>query len=186
VILVLKVEAKVSAVTQTTNFLPKIRIDFIYGVNKSNTTVELYEVAPEFIFSIAKTSVTRNKDKIPIGSPLSKVFPLDKDGSKTFVMVVRNDTEKAKYFTAVPHTVSPPEASLGVIFECLCNHHVYEIPPHMIWYRIVHIELPKDQRETLRNVKEITLTHQFIEVSAKDAATKYKTLIYNTDDGMRK
>ena len=157
--------------------LPDVKVNFTY-VNTS-LKMELYNVSPEFVFSISKTLVTRKKNKIPITSPIKDSIQLDSDGAKTFVMVVRNSSDKPKYFTAVPHTVEPPEASLGVIFECLCNHHVYEIPPGATWYRIVRIELTKDQRESLKGVKEIVLTHQFIEISAKEARTKYKTIIYN-------
>lgn len=163
---------------------PRVKIAFSYSKG-STLKMELYNVTDELLFSVSKTGVTRNPDKLPITSPLKDVFDLDKNGEKTFVMIVRNHTDKPKYFTAVPHTVSPPEASIGVIFECLCNHHVYEIPPGTTWYRVVHIELPKDQEEAIKNIKEITLIHQFIEISAKDAEMKYKKIIYDMGDGGR-
>lgn len=144
--------------------------------------MELYDVAPSVQYSIAKTAVTKDLAKAPLGKKISdQIHFSNGEQEKTFALVMHNESDKAKYFYAVPHTLHPGSASFGLLFECLCNHHVYKIPPRHFWYRIVRLKKdPSDAK--LENLSAITIDHQIVEVSEDDVQKKYKTVLYEEEN----
>lgn len=157
----------------------KVKIQFTY--KNTDLKMQLYEVDPAFKFSVAKTVVTSNLKKSPLGKKIEGdlVFPRD-TSEQSFALVVENNSESPKYFYAVPHTHDPGASSLGALFECLCNHHVYKVPPHQAWYRIVRLKI--DQEEShIAKMDRLTISHQIVEVPPHIATKKYRTLLYEQE-----
>ena len=102
------------------------------------------------------------------------------ENARSFVLAVQNNSSSDKYFFAAPHTLSPVETSLGVMFECLCNHHVYKIPSHQWWFRIARLKMDKSQYP--KNKKVIHVVHDIVEVPEQKALKDYKTILYNRAD----
>ena len=157
----------------------KFDVDVLFRYPKSTTSrIKTYSVKDEFKYSIARTGTATKLDKTPAKDPIDSHFTFTKDEHETsFVLVIENKTNETKYFFATPHTYKPEGASLSSLFECLCNHHVYVIPPKSIWYRIVRLDVNFDTIP--KGVKRAELIHNFVEVSESDAKSKYSKLIYD-------
>jgi hypothetical protein len=158
----------------------KVTIHFTYGA--TDLRMQIYNVTPELRYSISKTAITADLKRAPLGTRLSGPLKFaSEELEKTFVLVMQNKTDRTRYFYASPHTVNPGAASLGLIFECLCNHHVYKIPPHYTWYRIVRLKVDPDD-PSLHKQGSVTLDHQIVEVSESDAHKKYNSVLYQEPD----
>ena len=153
-----------------------VTISFRYP--KSNKLkIDLYSVKPEFMYSIARTGVSENLNKTPADQKISNKFEFNSTKTEvSFVLVVKNDGPQPKYFFATPHTYKPEATALSAVFECLCNHHVYSIPPKSIWFRVVRLDVNFDL--VPKGARKLDLVHVVIEVSETDAKSKYRQLLY--------
>lgn len=147
-------------------------------LNTSKTIkIDTFSVQPEFKFSVARTGVSDSLEKTPAHKKIPGIFKFtNSEKSVSFVLVAENKTDHVKYFFATPHHYLPPEFSLTAIFECLCNSHVYKIPPHKIWYRVVRLEV--DPNIVKSDVSKYSIVHSVVEVSEKDAKNKYREMHY--------
>lgn len=147
----------------------EIRID--WGYNKFPLQIELYEPSTPLKGKyVSETKVVDKKELAPLGKKISGPLTMTSDSSKSFVLFVKNDTDKDVYFFAVPHELNPNHASVGHYFECLCVQKVFRVPAKKAWYRIVRVNLSRQ----FLNVKKFTIHHQIIGVTEADAKTKYK------------
>lgn len=157
------------------------KISMTFKYEKTDLRVQLFSVKPELTYSVSRTGLVKSLDKTPADKLVSGPIELtDLDNSKTFVLVAENKTSDTKYFFATPYTISPELASLSTIFECFCNHHVYQITPKHFWYRI--IKLKYDFNNTASKNIELKSLHNIIEVSEKKALSEYKNILYEQID----
>ncbi|HEX7672819.1 MAG TPA: hypothetical protein VF412_01540 [Bdellovibrio sp.] len=160
-----------------------VKIHFSY--DKTPLRIELYDVNPLFKYSIAKTVITSDIKTAPLQKKISSSLSFAKgEDEKTFALVVHNSTDQTRYFFAVPHTNHPGAGSMGLLFECLCNHHVYKVPAHYYWYRIVRLKAEPDD-PNLKNLSSVTIDHQFVEVSEADVKKKYLSVLYEQDEDIK-
>lgn len=142
--------------------------------------IELFEVNPLLSNFVNRTGI------YPHGSPPSPApagkkwaknsFELSPGKYRSFVLLMKNDSDKDRYFFAVPHLVKPGSAALGHHFECLCNHSVFKVPRGHSWYRIVRLQLSKHF-----SAASIELTHSIVEVSEAEVQTTYAGKVFNYD-----
>lgn len=100
----------------------------------------------------------------PIGKEIEDSDVQMKPGaSRKFLLVYSNPTDREITFFAAPHSMHPPELSLGFKFHCLCINHVYVVPPRSRWYRMVSIDLGREF-----NSQEIVVSHALVQ---KDPVT---------------
>lgn len=159
----------------------KIKVDIKFEYKDTPLRIKLYEVTPEFVYSTARTALAKKMKDLPVTKPMaSSILFSDKLKAKTFALVVENSSAENKYFFATPHTLDPVQASLGVLFECLCNHHVYKIPPKQIWYRIVRLKVDTSEAN-MKKVKHVKVVHSFVEVPEQDALKNYRSMFYDQD-----
>ena len=78
------------------------------------------------------------------------------------LLTARNPGKKEAAFFVAPHESNPIDASLGFQFYCLCNGHVYRVPPGKTWYRVILLKALPEQGESGVNLKHVI-------VSAEDA-----------------
>jgi hypothetical protein len=162
----------------------KVKLQFDY--EKTDLRVKLYDVKSEFKFSVARTAIASSMKDIPVTQAIKDEILFSTDNkAKTFVLVVENKSDQTKYFFASPHTYHPGHVSLGMIFECLCNHHVYKVPARMIWYRIVRLETDFTKISKMASEKakdHIVLSHSFIEVPEAKALKEYRQMLYDQSE----
>ncbi len=136
--------------------------------------IELYEVTPKYRYAISTTGTTSSLERAPVtGKKISDQLRILPGESKTFVLVVRNPSPDRWFFFASPHLMDPPEASQGHHFECLCIHHIFEVPPKKLWYRIVRLNLSPDF-----SASQAKLVHTVIGVPESEALTTHKKELF--------
>lgn len=140
--------------------------------------IELHEPEPGTKFSISKTGFLANegaKETKPFGERWKKnSFDLTPGDSRPFVLVIKNESDKDKYFFATPHVVHPEHSALGYHFECLCNHNIFKVPAKSTWYRVVRLQIWKEYK-----AKKLGLIHTIVGVPEQDALTKFKARLQN-------
>lgn len=135
--------------------------------------VRLYRVKRGFEDAVARTRVVKSLADAPLNGELRSPLPVPPDTEVPFALVLKNDSTDTLYFFAVPHVASPPEASAGIYFECLCNHRIFAVPPGMTWYRIVRL-----QSDKLFGAKKLELKHSMVRVKEQEALTVYRKKLY--------
>jgi hypothetical protein len=134
--------------------LPLVQINWDY--RNFPLELEIYEALPPEDVYVGQTKVYTLKDKINLGKKLQE-FRL-KNKQQRLALVIKNKTDQDQYFYAVPHTVTPPQASLGQLFQCLCTGHVFKVPKQSVWVRIARLNIEK---ETVFH-KSFSLIHSII------------------------
>ncbi len=118
-----------------------MRVTVAFQTEKTDLVFKIFKLPIEKIPDVRETKVT------PLSESLSKMvlvsdgFKMDKGGTQPFLMVAENPTAQPKYFFAVFPTIAPEQASLGFGMECLCNNHLFEVPPHSRWTRVGSVTL---------------------------------------------
>lgn len=158
-----------------------IKVDIKFDYKDTQLRIQLYEIQPEYTYSTARTALAKKMSDIPVTKAMDSTITFsDKMKAKTFALVVENKSAENKYFFATPHTFDPAQGSLGVLFECLCNHHVYRIPPKQIWYRIVRLKV--DSLESnLKSAGKVKVSHAVVEVPEKEALKNYRSMLYDQE-----
>lgn len=149
-----------------------VKISFLYDSFPGK--MEAFDVRPASKFDISETRNVADMKQVPATEKLASSFDMNPGQSKTFVLVIKNDTDQDWFFNASPHSIMPMESSMGQKFECLCNHMIYKVQKKSIWYRIVRFELEKDF-----NGSSVDLTHHIIGVDSKAANGKYREMLYH-------
>lgn len=152
---------------QKTN-LTSAKISWLY--QNVPAKMEIYEPASQRPIKIWDMGTVRSPSQLPVDALIrDSVVQIRPGGSKLFILVMKNETQKPIHFFAAPHVVDPPAYSLGFKFKCLCVNHVYTIAPGEIWYRVVRLLLsPKFVGDS------INVTHTLIGVSADRAESNFE------------
>jgi hypothetical protein len=137
--------------------------------------IEVYTVKPNKSKSISETAAVDSVEQTPALKLISGPIKVEITNSQSVVLTLKNNSDRDIYFFAVPHEVNPHNASAGHYFECLCIGRLYKVPPQKTWYRIVRINLNK----YFESIKEFTISHKIVGVTASEANSKYKDMLYN-------
>ncbi|MDH5656285.1 MAG: hypothetical protein OEZ34_10275 [Spirochaetia bacterium] len=130
-----------------------VKWDYIHLPGK----MELYDLSGAGGTELWKTGIVKNFSDLPVSTSLKSTLEISPGEKKSFVLVYKNTTGKDLFFFAAPHSVSPPEISLGFKFKCLCINHTFKVPSDSYWYRIVQISLDQNFLGD-----QITVMHQLI------------------------
>lgn len=140
---------------------PKIQVQLEWEYQNLKGTMQLYEPHPNKQLALWKTASVKKKNQLPVGKKIVGQFLEMKPGEKKrMVLVLENNTDQAQHFFAAPHSMTPPQYSLGIKFKCLCINHAFKIPPHEMWYRVV--ELRMDRK---KSAKPIAIKHVLIGIN---------------------
>jgi hypothetical protein len=118
--------------------------------------IELYEPPANKATEIAYTELFDDIGAARLGSPIEG--PVTVGANRAMALVIKNTGKSAVYFYAVPHTVQPAASSLGQLFECLCNGHVYKIGPGKSWVRIARLSY----RPNASKIQSLSIKHEII------------------------
>ena len=129
--------------------------------------MELYEALPGDKNGLWFMQLLRPGEPRPYGKRIENADIRVKPGmNRKFYLVYKNPGSKTEAFFAAPHSISPPEISLGFKFHCLCINHVYKVPPGYEWIRLVQADLDKQF-----SGNELTATHVLVSVDPSRGAT---------------
>ncbi len=104
--------------------------------------LEIYEAVPGKTPGLWSMGSAKSTGELPVGRQIPQSDLRMRPGeSKTFVLVLKNQTKAPLYFFAAPHSLNPPELSLGFKFHCLCINHIFAAPAGQYWYRVVQMDL---------------------------------------------
>lgn len=138
-----------------------VTIDIKWTYEDLALQMHTYEVKEDPAIQLWQMGTAYTLAELPVAiQNSSSRFKVYSSGTKRFVLVMKNDTDETIHFFAAPHNVNPAALSLGFTFKCLCVNHVYEIPPHAYWYRVVELSLGPD----VAIGKDMTVTHTLVRV----------------------
>jgi hypothetical protein len=100
---------------------------------------------------------------VPFVKELVQPFQIGANQRRALALVLTNNTAKPLYFYANFHIYSPGEDSYGVKIVCLCNHHLYAVPPGATWSRIVSTRTTYAFRG-----REIKIKHDILGMTEKE------------------
>lgn len=85
---------------------------------------------------VGKTGEFKKYEEFPEKIELKKgKITLKADGRAVLLLTAENPTAEPVEFAVAPHETTPPETAINFNFTCLCNGHVYRVPPRGKWYR---------------------------------------------------
>jgi hypothetical protein len=117
---------------------------------------------------VAETGLVTEQIKLPMAKVLEggKVR-LRKSDKAILYLFIKNTGSRTLRFSVAPHSTDPGMASVGFNFHCLCNGHIYEVPPNSIWYRIMALTTKATMDEP-----SVKLVHQIFEVEPEAKSKK--------------
>lgn len=102
--------------------------------------IQVGEASDSVADKVATTGVVDDLKGLSLVNPIDDaVFTVEERTSKYMYLFAKNNTDHEIVFSVAPHETNPVEYSLGFAFHCLCNGHVYRVPPGKYWYRIVEL-----------------------------------------------
>jgi hypothetical protein len=109
---------------------------------------------------VAEHGVYNAKLSLPVSKKLDDgTFEVGSGEKVVLYLLIKNKGSKPIKFSVAPHSTHPGASALGFVFNCLCNGHVYEVPPGAIWYRIMNLNTTE-----FLDKEDITLKHTIFEV----------------------
>lgn len=167
------------ALDETRANIVKVKIDWNY-INFPDH-VKIYELKSQMPYQLWDTHSVRSIDVSPASTEIPESNLTIQTGRfKEFVLGIQNTSNTPLYFFAAPHSVQPPEYSLGFKFKCLCINHAFSIKPGEFWYRVVKLNIDKDFRG-----KEFSIKHDIIGISEermKDFALDKEKSLHDHQD----
>lgn len=111
---------------------------------------------------VAEMGIVDDKIHLPIQGqmPDGKVI-LNGGESAVVYLFIKNTGKKTIRFSVAPHSTHPGASALGFSFNCLCNGHIYEVPPGKIWYRIMEL---RNHKSGNSSSEPVTLMHHIFKV----------------------
>ncbi|MBP7282037.1 MAG: hypothetical protein KBA66_10690 [Leptospiraceae bacterium] len=123
----------------------KVKINWNYI--DLNSEMKIYEIKSQMAYELWETRSVKSIESSPASIEIPESsFVVQSGRYKEFILGMQNNTDKPMYFFASPHSVDPPQYSLGFKFKCLCINHAFTIKPGEFWYRIVRLNIDKDFR----------------------------------------
>lgn len=148
----------------------KTAIQLAWDYKQVPPTMKIYELNPQKGAKLWDTENVSQLSQAPITTEIpNSVLNFTPGESKMFVLVFKNDSKQTLHFFAAPHSVNPPELSLGFKFKCLCIDHVYEVPAGQYWYRVVELKTAPNYVGD-----KVTITHSLIQVDASRNPIPYQ------------
>ncbi|RHX90723.1 hypothetical protein DLM75_10055 [Leptospira stimsonii] len=136
----------------------QMQVSILWEKKRFPFEMELFEGASQRPVDLWSTGTVKELSDAPVSVPIPGYDLYLKPGSKKkFVLVVRNKSDRDFYFFAAPHSMEPPESSLGFKFKCLCINHAFYIPPGEIWYRVVELRTGGEAMG-----KELKISHTLV------------------------
>jgi len=135
-----------------------------------NLPIELKTVlaASNEIKRISETGLVSGKVPLRIAKVLDDGKVRVRRGEQAVIyLFIKNTGSRLLRFSVAPHSTDPGIASLGFHFSCLCNGHIYEVPPQGIWYRIMSLATKKTIEDS-----SVKLVHQIFEVKSEAKPAK--------------
>jgi hypothetical protein len=109
--------------------------------------MKIYEIKSQIAYNLWDTHSVSSIDSSPASTEIPESTIVVQSGRyKEFILGVKNPTDKPVFFFAAPHSVQPPQYSLGFKFKCLCINHAFTVKPGEFWYRVVRLNIDKDFR----------------------------------------
>ncbi|MFN7904153.1 MAG: hypothetical protein ACK5P5_03125 [Pseudobdellovibrionaceae bacterium] len=168
--------AKTFAIKKHNQKVSNVTVSIQWKYKNFPLEMMLYHPATSFQGKfVGRTGVVGSMKKAKLGEQIQGEIQVARDSSFSAVLVVKNTTKQDVYFFAVPHEVSPIEASLGHQFFCLCKNLVFKVPPGKVWYRVVNLEISPE----FMNIDKFKIEHQIIGISRVEALTQYKNLLFD-------
>lgn len=118
-----------------------ITIQLLFNTKNLPSNVELYEIPVEKILDVDTHAALDLKKPFPFTTRLASEFKIQRGETKYYSIVIRNNTDKTKYFYSTEHEMNPAESAVGYTLHCVCNSRFYKIPPQTAWYKIASITL---------------------------------------------
>lgn len=139
--------------------LIKVKIDWNYIDLKSE--MKIYEIQSQRAYELWETRSVKSKESSPVSNEISESTIVVQPGRyKEFILGMQNNSDQPIFFFASPHSVQPPQYSLGFKFKCLCINHAFTVNPGEFWYRVVRLNIDKDFRGD-----EFSIKHDLIGIS---------------------
>lgn len=140
----------------------KVAIQLLWDYKQVPATMKIYELNSQKGAKLWDTGSISQLSQAPVTSEIpNSTLNFTAGESKMFVLLLKNDTKQTLHFFAAPHSVNPPELSLGFKFKCLCIDHVYEVPAGQYWYRVVELKTAPNYVGD-----KVSITHSLIQVDA--------------------
>ncbi|HMV42189.1 MAG TPA: hypothetical protein PK079_14420 [Leptospiraceae bacterium] len=123
--------------------------------------MKIYEIKSQQSYELWETRSVPSKDSSPASIEIPNSTIVIQSGRyKEFILGMQNQTDKPIHFFAAPHSVDPPQYSLGFKFKCLCINHAFTVKPKEFWYRVVRLNIDKEFRGD-----SFTIKHDLIGIS---------------------
>lgn len=130
----------------------KVKINWNYI--DMNSEMKIYEIKSQMAYELWDTRSVKSIESSPVSIEIPESsFVVQSGRYKEFILGMQNNTDKPIYFFASPHSVDPPQYSLGFKFKCLCINHAFTIKPGEFWYRVVRLNIDKDFRGSAFAIK---------------------------------
>lgn len=124
----------------------------------SSLELKLFLAPLSMAGSAGKHGEYKEDGKLPVVRALTDQKLEMRPGEQSVLyLVAKNNSKKKVRFFVVPHEISPPEASLGFHFNCLCFNHVYTVAPGKLWYRVMLLKT-----EGTANAGSVSLKHRIV------------------------
>lgn len=143
------------------------RVQMTFEPKNTSLQLKVYELPLERGPDVGETEVAPLSQPLPKYKSMPEGFFVKKGGFKPFLMVVENTTKETKYFFAATHSVYPETASVGFRLGCLCNNHVFQVPPESRWTRVGQISI-----ESFAPGETIKFVHKLIGLTKEDIKNK--------------
>lgn len=123
----------------------KIQLEWAY--KDLPVKFRLFEAATNRKYKIGEMGYIKKIDELPALREIKDhAFNVNVGGRTLLYLTAENTTDSEISFAVAPHETNPVEFSLGFIFRCLCNGHVYKIPPGQTWYRLMELKSTGTQK----------------------------------------
>lgn len=125
----------------------QIQLEWVY--KELPLQFRLFEASTNRPFKIGEMGTFTKIDELPALREIKdQAFAVPIGGRILLYLTAENKTDREISFAVAPHETNPIEFSLGFIFRCLCNGHVYKIPPGKSWYRLMELKSTGTQKTT--------------------------------------
>ncbi len=118
-----------------------MKIYFSFEPVKTSIKMKIYKLPIEKALDVGEITYSSLSESMPAYQSFDNGFVLKKGAVQAFLMVAENPTNEPIYFFGVSHTVVPEHAGVGFKLGCLCNNHIFDIPPKSRWMRVGSLTL---------------------------------------------
>lgn len=154
----------------------EVNVSWLFNYVNFPGQVNVYEVDPDFSYDLGETRAARKGQPLPFIRPLKMPFRLKLPGQLALALAIENTTDQPWHFFANFHNYLPNENGYGLVVSCVCTNHVFAVPPHSTWYRIVNVrglKIAKDKSTTVIKHDIVGLTQEEIRKRKIEGSISY-------------